>query len=29
MIKALREFLGFGERSYQLTVPRAEENGVY
>jgi Type IV secretion-system coupling protein DNA-binding domain len=26
MISTLREILGFGERSYQLTVPRSEEN---
>ena len=26
MLSALREILGFGERSYQLTVPRSEEN---
>ena len=26
MIGTLREILGFGERSYQLTVPRSEEN---
>jgi predicted ATPase len=26
MISTLGEFLGFGERSYQLTVPRSEEN---
>lgn len=26
MINALRKFFGFGERSYQLTVPRSEEN---
>src|ERR1051326_358682 len=26
MIITLREILGFGERSYQLTVPRSEEN---
>ena len=26
MISTLREVLGFGERSYQLTVPRSEEN---
>src|ERR1043165_3676203 len=26
MISTLREILGVGERSYQLTVPRSEEN---
>ena len=26
MISTLREVLGFGERSYQLNVPRSEEN---
>ena len=26
MVGTLREILGFGERSYQLTVPRSEEN---